>query len=113
MVRSALVGLLAATLLAACGTEQNYAEGLTQPETDGPTAGPGSGELIAAHFHYTLQKSNPQIKYDDPTCPDVESSEPGTEVTCEIYVGEERNKETYTLHMDEDGLWQIPDGSWD
>jgi hypothetical protein len=100
-------------MLAACAGEQNYAEGLTQPATDGPTVGPGSGDLIAAHLHYTLQRNNPQTKYDDPSCPDVESSEPGTEVTCEMHVGEGRDKETFTLRLDDDGLWQISDGPTD
>lgn len=67
-IHSAHTGLLAATLLmlAPCAGEQDYGEGLAQPAAGGPTAGPGSGELIAAHFRYTIHKNNPQIKYDDP-----------------------------------------------
>jgi len=111
MARGALTGILAGALLslAACAGDKDYAEGLKQPDTDGPTAGPGSGELIAAHFHYTMQRNNPQTKYDDASCPDVASSEPGTEVTCEIHVGEDREKASFTLRMDESGQWQISD----
>lgn len=101
--------VLTATLLlaTACG-EKNYAEDLEQPPTAGlPTAGPGSGQAIADHLYYTMQKNNPETKYDDASCPDVFESRPGATVTCEMTVDDE--KADFTLRMDADGTWQIVD----
>ena len=98
-----------AVLLVACG-ETNYAEGLDAPPTEGvPTAGPGSGETIAAHLHYTLQRNNPETLFEDPSCPDVPVVEPGITVTCEMTVGDE-GRHTFRLSMDDEGVWQISDG---
>lgn len=100
-----------AALLVGCGST-NHAEGLEQPPTEGvPTAGPGSGESLAAHLHYTMQRNNPQTLFEDPSCPDVPSAEPGATVTCEMTVGEdEQERRGFLLRMDDEGLWQIEDG---
>ena len=100
-----------AVFLVACG-EKNYAAGLEQPPTDGaPTAGPGSGESIAAHLHYTMQRNNPETLFEDPSCPDVPAAEPGATVTCEMTVGEEeQERRKFRLRMDDDGIWQIAPG---
>jgi hypothetical protein len=100
-----------AALLVACGAT-DYAEGLEQPPTEGvPTAGPGSGDTIAAHLHYTMQKNNPETLFEDPSCPDVPVAEPGATVTCEMTVGEEeQERRTFLLRMDDEGIWQIGDG---
>ena len=98
-----------AVSLVACG-ETNYAEGLEPPPTEGvATAGPGSGESLAAHLHYTLQRNNPEILFEDPSCPDVPSAEPGATVTCRMSVGEE-GRQRFLLRMDDEGIWQISDG---
>jgi hypothetical protein len=103
--------LLAALLLVGCG-ETNHAEGLEAPPTEGvPTAGPGSGDTIAAQLHYTMQKNNPETLFEDPSCPDVPSAEPGDTVTCELTVGEEeQERRKFLLTMDDEGFWQISDG---
>lgn len=110
MARSWMCVLVAsAVVLVACG-ETNHAEGLEQPPTDGvATAGPGSGESLAAHLHYTLQKNNPKTLFEDPACPDVPSAEPRTTVTCQMTVGEE-GRRPFVLRMDDEGIWQISDG---
>jgi hypothetical protein len=98
-----------ALMLAACG-ETDHAEGLQRPPTEGvPTAGPGSGEGLAAHLHYTLQSNNPEILFADASCPDVPVAEPGATVTCEMTVDEEERKK-FLLSMDDEGIWQITDG---
>ena len=98
-------------LLVACG-DPDYAEGLEQPPTeDVPTAGPGSGENIGAHLHYTMQRNNPENLFGGPFCPDVPVAEPGATVTCEMTVGEEEpERREFPLRMDDQGLWQISDG---
>ena len=109
MVHPAAAVLVAPVVfLVACGAT-NHAEGLEQPPTEGvPTAGPGSGENIAAHLHYTMQKNNPETRFADPSCPDVPSAEPGATVTCEMTVGEdEQERREFTLRMNDEGLWQI------
>ena len=90
MARSAVwVQTVASVALVGCGST-NYAEVLEQPPTEGvPTAGPGSGESIAAHLHYSMQKNNPETLFEDPSCPDVPTAEPGATVTCQMTVGEE------------------------
>ena len=110
MVRSRVWVLGAsAVVVAACG-QADHAEGLVPPPTEGvATAGPGSGENIAAHLHYTLQSNNPEILFEDPSCPDVASAEPGATVTCEMTVGDE-GRRPFLLRMDDDGIWQISDG---
>jgi hypothetical protein len=103
------VVLVSAVLLGGCG-ERNHAEGLEAPPTAGvPTAGPGSGDTIAAHLHYVMQTNNPEILFEHPSCPDVKEVEPGTTVTCEMAVdGEPPQK--FLLTMDDEGFWQISDG---
>ena len=97
--------------LVGCGGT-NYAEGLEPPPMEGvPTAGPGSGEGIAALLHYSMQKNNPETLFEDPSCPDVATDEPGTTVTCQMTVGEEeQERRKFILRMDEEGLWQIAPG---
>lgn len=105
-----LVAALAAVIVMAtgCGAGQNYAENLDEPPTAGvPTQGPGSGETLAAHLHYTLQKNNPKTRFSDASCPDVQDSKPGATVTCEIMAGQEERK--FLLRLDNDGIWQISD----
>jgi len=112
MGRSRLwVLMVPAAFLVGCG-ETNYAQGLEQPPTEGvPTAGPGSGDNIAAHLHYTMQRNNPETLFEDPSCPDVPSAEPGDTVTCELTVGEEeQERRKFLLTMDDEGIWQISDG---
>ena len=101
----------ALVLATGCGGQENYAEGLKQPPTTGSTVGPGSGTALASHLHYTMQKNNPETKFDDASCPDVTEAMPGATVTCEMTVGEkERERRKFLLRMDNDGLWQISDG---
>jgi hypothetical protein len=112
MTRGRMWVLMApAALLVACGAT-DYAEGLVQPPTEGvPTAGAGSGDTIAAHLHYTMQKNNPETLFEDPSCPDVPVAEPGATVTCEMTVGEEeQERREFLLRMDDEGVWQISDG---
>ena len=100
--------LVPVVVLVACGGT-NYAEGLKQPPTEGvPAEGPGSGENIAAHLHYTMQKNNPDTLFEDPFCPDVPTAEAGATVTCRMTVGEEEQEQrNYVLRMDDEGRWQI------
>jgi hypothetical protein len=98
-----------AVMLAACG-ETDHAEGLEPPPTEGvPTAGSGSGKGLAAHLHYTLQRNNPEVLFEDPSCPDVPVAEPGAAVTCEITIDDEERQQ-FLLRMDDEGIWQITDG---
>ena len=99
-------------LATGCGGQENYAEGLKQPPTAGvPTVGPGSGESLAGHLHYTMQKNNPETKFADASCPDVKEAKPAATVTCEMTVGEkEQEKRKFKLRMDNDGIWQIRHG---
>jgi hypothetical protein len=99
-------------LATGCGGQENYAEGLKQPPTAGvPTVGPGSGEALAGHLHYTMQKNNPETKFADASCPDVKEATPGATVTCEMTVGEkEQEKREFKLRMDNDGIRQIRHG---
>ena len=109
MARSPLWIMVApAVVLVACGAT-NYAEGLEQPPTEGvPTAGPGSGENLATQLHYMMQKANPETLFEDPSCPDVPTVEPGATVTCEMTVGEEeQERRKFLLRMDDEGLWQV------
>jgi hypothetical protein len=103
--------VVAVSALVACGST-DYSEGLREPPTEGvPTAGPGSGESIAAHLHHTMQKNNPETLFEDPSCPDVPTAAPGATVTCEMTVGErEQERREFLLRMDDEGLWQISDG---
>ena len=102
-----LVG--SAVALVGCG-ETNHAEGLEPPPTEGvATAGPGSGESLAAYLHYTLQTNNPETLFEDPSCPDVPSAERGATVICEMTVGDE-GRQQFRLSMDDEGIWQISDG---
>ena len=110
MARSRVWVLVASAVVLVACAETNYAEGLEQPPTEGvATAGPGSGEGLAAHLHYTLQRNNPETLFEDPSCPDVPSAEPGATVTCEMTVGEEGRRQ-FLLRIDEEGIWQISDG---
>lgn len=110
MARNRVWALMAsAGALVACG-ETNHAEGLEPPPTEGvATAGPGSGEGLATHVRYRLQRNNPEILFADPSCPDVPSAEPGATVTCQMSVGEE-GRQHFLLRMDDEGTWQISDG---
>ena len=103
-------GLIAAAALtiAGCG-DPNYAEGLKQPPTVGvPTVGAGSGTVLARQLHYTMQKNNPAVRFEKPSCPDVSTNEPGAVVTCTMRVDGE--KQRYKLTMRKDGRWHISDG---
>jgi hypothetical protein len=98
-----------ALLLVGCGAT-DYSEGLERPPTAGvPTAGPGSGEGLAAQLHYVMQTNNPETRFEDPSCPDVPVAEPGATVTCELTVGDE-GRRAFQLRMDDEGFWQISDG---
>lgn len=102
-----LVGA-AVVLGAGCG-DPDYAEGLEQPPTDGvATAGPGSGDTLAAQLHDVLQTNNPETLFEDPSWPEFPVAEPGATVTCELTVGEEQQR--FLLRMDDEGEWQISDG---
>jgi hypothetical protein len=95
-------------LTTGCGGQENNAEGLKQPPTAGvPTVGPGSGEVLASHLHYTVQKNEPETKFADASCPDVPESKPGATVTCQMSV--DGNKQKFKLRMDDDGIWQMID----
>jgi hypothetical protein len=97
--------LVGALSLTACG-EPNYAEDLEQPPTTGvPSVGPGSGAVIAAHLHYTMQKNNPTVEFEDPSCPDVPSAQVGASVVCTMLVDGEEVR--YRLTMRKDGRWDI------
>ena len=103
--------LVPVVALAGCG-DAGYAEGLEEPSTEGlPTEGPGSGEAIAALLHYSMQKNNPDTLFEDPSCPDVATAEPGATVTCRMTVGEEeQERREFILRMDNKGLWRIEPG---
>lgn len=101
--------LVPAALLVGCG-ETNHADGLEAPPTEGgPTAGPGSGDTIAAHLHDTLQRNNPEVLFEHPSGPGVPVAEPGTTVTCEMAVDGDAPQK-FRLTLDDDGIWQIADG---
>ncbi|MGY1659985.1 hypothetical protein ACI78Q_02055 [Geodermatophilus sp. SYSU D00705] len=107
------IGVLAVLAVAVVGCGQtDYSGGLEQPPTEGvPTAGPGSGESIAAHLHYTMQRNNPETLFEDPDCPDVPEAVPGAEVTCQMTVGaDEQERRDFLLRMDAAGLWQVVEG---
>ena len=104
------VVLVAAVVLGAGCGDPDYAEGLEPPPTEGvATAGPGSGDNLAAQLHYVMQTNNPATLFEDPSCPDVPVAEPGTTVTCELTVGEEE-RQKFLLRLDEEGQWHISDG---
>jgi hypothetical protein len=97
-----------ALLLVGCG-ETDYSEGLEPPPSAGvPTAGPGSGDAMAANLHYMMQTRDPHTPFKDASCPDVPSAEPGATVTCEMTVGVDRQE--FLLHMRDDGEWVVFDG---
>jgi hypothetical protein len=97
-----------ALTIAGC-SDPNYAEGLTQPPTAGvPSVGAGSGKTLAAHLHYTMQKKNPAVHFEKPSCPDVSTNERGAIVTCTMRVDGE--KQQYKMTMGKDGRWDISDG---
>jgi hypothetical protein len=87
-------GLIVAVALAVTGCgDPNYAEGLTQPPTAGvPTVGPGSGKVLAAQLHYVMQQNNPTVQFEDPSCPDVSTNEPGAVVICTMLVDGEQGR---------------------
>jgi len=95
-------------LVGACSMT-DYSKGLEQPPLEGvPTAGPGSGDNLAAHLRYRMQKDNPDILFEDPSCPDVPVAEPGATVTCEMTVGKDNpERREFLLRMADDGTWQI------
>ena len=100
-----LLPVLALLLAAGCG-EKDYAKGLKQPPTSGvATAGPGSGRVLAAHLHYTMQKNNRRTKFSSPSCPDVPEARPGARVTCAMEV--DGTKQSYLMTFSRAGIWKI------
>ena len=68
----------------------------------------GSGKTLAGHLHYTMQKNNPAVQFEKPSCPDVSTNEPGASVTCTMRVDGE--KQQYKMTMGRDGRWHLADG---
>ena len=103
-------GLIVALALTVAGcADPNYAEGLKQPPTAGvPSVGAGSGRTLAGHLHYTMQKNNPAVQFEKPSCPDVSTNEPVASVTCTMRVDGE--KQQYKMTMGRDGRWRIAEG---
>ena len=58
-----------------------------------------------AHLHHAMQKNNPGTLFEDPSCPDVLTADPGATVTCQVTVGEEeQERREFLLRMDVEGL---------
>jgi hypothetical protein len=105
MRRLVTLFLVVLVLAAGCG-DKNYAKGLKQPPTSGvATAGPGSGKVLAAHLHYTMQKNNPKTNFSVPSCPDVAEVRPKAKVTCDMAV--DGKKQTFLMTFSKDGTWKI------